>query len=445
MKDLSKVSTTQIISLSHNMTLGLLTIIAVVVGSKLLPFYLSPIVGLIGSSFLFSMLYTSKIRGGARCMLIPYSLFFCLIIYSFVSILVNVLYIWGLMKLPDEFIFFNDPYIPTLWLNPISFLTLLVIYIRRRRLRLCIDCRLKNGSHTVRGIYGSIVDTEKKFQLRNLIILSGVLTIICWSYYLIKYESINTNGRDSYIFFWITVLALGFDVLYFIYRYYNLYLDLKENNEIIYQSELRDMTAKTYLRFYVICDNKIFLDTEIQDPRNIEHTVIDSPFFTNRSVNGITLPEVKHIIKEMTGGKDGELRFFFGRRSPEFNQYSLLRYFYFLDGKPEDYPEMNVKGEWVDFDTIKLLYSKAPGQLGTLLVNDLSRLATIMVTEKTFNANGTRKVKLRSYQPTFDLHDVRETDLDFQDDKWIRISLFNSDTRFFKLKKIMRKLSFRDR
>lgn len=435
MIDLAKVSSHQILSLWKNVSVGLFALLAVIVISNLLPFYFAPIVSLLGASFLFTILYNSKTRRSSSCMIVPYAIFFCLINYSFLSILINVLYIWGWVRLPDEFIFFNDPYIPTLWMNPVGFLTLGVIYLRRRRLRLCIDCRMINGSHTARGVYGSIVDTEKRFQLKNLTIFAGILTVVVWTYYLIAYQSINTNGKDKYIFFWITIIAIVLDILYFFFRYYNLYLDLKENNELITPEELQDMTAKTYLRFYVICGNKVFLNKDLPDLSNPTHSGLDTPFFTNRSVNGITTPEVKQIIKEMTGGKEGSLRFFFGRRKPDLEKHSLLRYFYFLDGEPEDYPDMPLEGEWMDFEQVKLIYSKAPNLMGTLAVNDLTRLATIIVTEKTYHEDGNRKVKLKSYKPSFDLQDVRESKLNFQDDKWVKVAVFNADTRFFKLRK----------
>ena len=73
--------------------------------------------------------------------------------------------------------------------------------------------------------------------------------------------------------------------------------------------------------------------------------------------------------------------------------------------------------------------------MAELGVYDLSRLATIMLTEKIFDENGFRKSGIRSYSPTFNLLEVRKSKIDFQDDKWIEISLFNSDTSFYKLKR----------
>lgn len=435
MQDISKVSARQIFNLWKNVTLGLLTLLAVMVGSKLLPFYFAPIVGLAGASFLYTLLYNNKLHKGTSCLLIPYSLFFCLIIYSFVSILVNVMYIWGWMRVPDEFIFFNDPYIPALWMNPIGFFTLLIIYLRRNRLKLCMDCSMANGNHSTRGVFGSVISTEKKFQLKNLTMLAGLLTVVVWTYYLIKYQNINTNAKDFYVFFWITTITIVVDMIYFLYRYYNLYYDLKENGELITPEEIREMTTKSYFRFYVICGNKVYLDKDMQDLTNPLHIGMDTPFFIQKTGTRLTDDDAAEMARQLTGINNGELRYFFGQKAPDLEKHYVFRYFYFLDGHPEDYQNMKGKGEWVDFEEVKFAYSRMPEVMGTLAAYDLTRLATILITQKLFNENGTRKVKLKSYKPSFDLIDVRASNLDFQSDKWIKVSQFNADTRFYKWRK----------
>lgn len=435
MRDLSRVDGSLIFDICKNITVCLLTIIAVMVGSNLFPFYFAPIVGLVGAAFLFSLIYNNKFRGSVSCMITPYAIFFCLLAYSFISILANVLYIWDWLHLPDEFVFFNDPYIPALWGNPIVFLTLCVIFVRRRKLRLCVECRINNGRHTDRGVFGSILNTESRVQLRNLLVLFGMLTVVVWAYYLLGYESINTNAKDRYVFFWISVIGIGIDIIYFLYRYYNLYLDLKENDELISPEEMQGMTTKTYLRYYVICGNKVYLDPGSEDATIPNHYGIDTPFFTKRSAESVTTPLVEQTIHEMTGGKKGELRFFFGRKSPDLAKHIVLRFFYFLDGKPEDYEDMRMPGGWFDFEEVKMVYNQRPDLMATLAVNDLTRLATIVVTEKTYDEEGKRRNKLKSYSPSFDLIDVRDSDINFQEDKWMKVSEFNVDKPFFKIRK----------
>ena len=435
MKDLSKVDSSQIFDICKNIVVSLLIILGGMVASYILPFYFAPLIGLGCAAFLFTLIYNNKLRGGGNCMLVPYALFFCLISYSFLAILANVFFIWGWMRIPDEFVFFNDPYIPALWFNPIAFITLLIIYLRRKRLRLCIECRFTNGNHIDRGVFGSILNTESRAQLKNLVVIFGIISLITWVYYILEYQSINTNSKDRYIFFWIPIILIVVDLIYFMYRYYNLYLDLKENNELITPEEIRETSGKTYLRYYVICGNKVYLNPESEDATIPDHPSIDTPFFVHRNAHGVTIPEVKRTIKEMTGGKEGELRFFFGRKTPDIAKHFVLRFFYFLDGDPEDYMEMNAPGGWFNFEEVKEVYNERPDLMATLAVNDLTRLATIVVTEKTYKENGQRRNKLKSYRPSFDLIDVRNSSLNFQEDKWLKVSMFNVDTPFFRIKK----------
>lgn len=158
--------------------------------------------------------------------------------------------------------------------------------------------------------------------------------------------------------------------------------------------------------------------------------MIDTPFVTKRNVDGITTAEALEIIQRMTGVKGGELRFFFGREM-ELSKHRILRYFYFLDGDVGIYDNLDVDGDWVDFDEIKTIYSREPETMSRLLLIDLLRLVTVVLTQKLFDENGIRRLKLRSYQPLVSLSDVRENNYDFQDDKWIRISMYNSDSTGF--------------
>lgn len=438
MDDLRRVNSNQLYAFWKNLSIGLLAIIALMAFSHLLPFYAAPIVAFVVAAILYTMLYNNRISKDSSCMLITYIILYCTINYTIVTIIINVFTIWNIIKLPDEFLFLNDPYIPSLLMNPVCCVTCGIMYLRRNKLGVCQECRLRTGGLYERGKSGSIFKAEAHYQIRNLFYLFGILSVAVWAYYQFIYIRLALNSRDWYVFTWLTIIAFILDEVYFAARYYNIYLQLKENDEIITQEELQDMTAKTYLRFYVICDNKIFLDPHAVVPGMEHKEVLDTPFITRRSVNGIPIPEVRNIITRLTGVGDGELRFYYGRKSTDLKNHSLLRYFYFLDGKPEDYSDLPVDGEWVDFEDVKRLYTRTPGKFAPRAISDLSRLATIILTEKIFNERGERKIKLKSYSPSFNLHDVRESKLDFQDDKWVKISMFNSDTPFYRVRKLFR-------
>lgn len=433
MEDLAKVSSIRLYKLWRNLTVGLLSIVAMLTIVKMLPPYLSPIVSLLCAAALYTYIYENKAKQDNSCQIVPFAFLYSLVIYSFISISINMLNAWGVEHIPFELVFFTNPYIPSLILCPVCFFTLVYLNLNRRALRICMSCKsIRSGEYESEA--SGINRHEAHLQLKNLIGLFGFLSIVIWGYYLVFYVNINVNDRDWYIFTWTIVICVLLDELYFIIRYYNLYLDLKENDEIITPEQLNDISAKTYLRYYVICGNNLYVDSHTIDPKTPYKEVIDTPFFTKRSVNGISVSEVKSIIKKMVGF-DGELRFFYGRRSSEISNHNILRYFYFLDGDVSNYLQLNTDGEWMDFEKIKYLYANNPGRLSPITVSDTSRLATIILTEKIFNENGYRKSKIKMYNPSFNLLDVRKSSLDFQDDKWIKISLFNSDTPFYSLKR----------
>ncbi|MCH5235468.1 MAG: hypothetical protein J1E16_09245 [Muribaculaceae bacterium] len=434
MRDFGKINSNQLYGLWKNLTVCLLAVISTLVFSKILPYYLSPVVALLVASGLYMYIYNEKFATSRSCILPPITILYCIVAYAFLTIILNLMHVWGLFEMPHEFIFFTDPFIPALILNPVSFIVLLVMYLQKRKLRPCIECRSNRSFGGHRGAAG-LLKAEAHLQMKNFILLSGVLSLAVWLYYQFSYINVNINGRDDYIFTWLSVIGVFLDELYFSWRYYNLYLDLKESDELITPEELRDMTAKTYIRFYVVAGDKMYLTDHAVDSNGGKAEVWDTPFFTKQTMNGRLGDDVKSIIKRMTGVDDGELRFFYGRRSPDDNKHSLLRYFYFLDGDASDYPELDTPGEWVSFDKVKYIYSNQPNKMAEFAVYDITRLATIMLTEKIFDENGFRKSGIRSYMPTFNLLEVRKSKIDFQDDKWIEISLFNSDTPLYKLKK----------
>lgn len=434
MKELEKVNGQQLIAIYKNFAIGLLVLMGSLFLSRLLPFYFSPIVGLISAAVLYTFVYNNKLSKQSSCVMVPYSLFFCMIFYSFISIILNVLNIWNLIKIPQELSFFADPYIPALLLDPICFVTLLIVYLRRSNLTICTDCKLTKGLAIERGKLGEILASESKYQLVNLIWLSGILSVLVWAYYIGVYANININSRDWYVFLWLNLIFCLLDLLYFASRYYNIYLELKENGEIITEEELSDMTSKTYLRFYIICGNKIFLNAQTADPSTPNNQITDTPFVTKRNVNGITTQEVRDIAMRMSGIRDGELRFLFGRRSQDMMKHRLLRYAYFVNPEDGVCPVMKLNGEWLDFDFVKTVYNECPTGLSKTLLSDITRITTIIITQKLFDERGYRKIKAKSYTPTYDLVDIRKNNYDFQDDKWIRISMFNSDTRGFHIR-----------
>lgn len=442
MEDIRKVNSMQLYLLWRNFAIGLLCMAATLAGTHMLPFYMAPVVSLVICGVLFSMVINNQTSEHQGCTLVLLTIIYSLLGYTFTSIILVVFHMWG-VDVRHELVFFNEPYMPSLILLPILFAVSLFVLIFKNSLPLCRQCQHKGVMSRERSQFGYITDHETTLQLRNLTLLFGILSVVIWWYYLKVYVDVNQNGRDWYVFVWIVILGVLLDELYFMMRYYNLYLDLQEHNEIVTPDELRDMAAKTYLRYYVICGEYMYVDRNSFDRLNQVGGKLDTPFVSQRTVNGIPMSEVKNIIEKMTRQKGGELRFYFGRHLPGIDKHSLLRYFYFLDGSVADYADMGMPGEWVHFDEIKKIYSDHPLRIASTALNDISRMLTIILTERIYDEEGQRKNKITSYRQNLTLTDVRNTQLDLQDDKWVHISMFNSDTRFFRFKRWWRGISGR--
>lgn len=438
MEALRKVNSVQLYWLWRNFAIALLCMGGTIAATHMLPFYFAPVVSLLACGVLYTMIWNSRRSETPSDMTAAVAMLYALFLYTAISVAFVVMHVFKVYPFHDELIFFNEPYMPSLILLPSAFCTSLLMLISKTA-RKFIGTGLDEVCQE-RGYFALIAARENTLQLRNMVLLFLILSGVIWWYFLHIYVDVDLNGRDWYVFVWIVIFGVLIDEIYFIARYYNLYLDLKENDEIITPDELRDITAKTYIRTYAVCGEYMYIVRDAEDRLLQRKGVVDTPFVSKRNVNGVPTTEVRNIVEKMTGVKGGELKFFFGRHLEGQKQHSLLRYFYFLDGSPQDYPLLGNKGEWVNFNDLKLLYANKKEAMASTAVHDLSRLATIILTERVFDENGHRRNKIKSYRQHLSLADVRNTHIDLQDDKWIRIANFNSDAKFFRLKKALRGL-----
>lgn len=422
------------------MATSLLAVVATIAFTHLLPNFLAPVISLIFAGVLYSFAYTIKSEHSSSCSLMVYSFYIILIIYSCVIILLNLLHYFDLIDVGRKFMYFDSKtFIPTLIFMPVGFVSLIAIYLRNNELAVCKDCKIIRGDIYARGKLGIILNKESHYQLKNLIFLFGIISIIEWSYYLLLFYDSNINGRDKYVFFWIAIICFISDEIYFIFRYYNLYMDLNDNDEILTDQDMERMHNFIYLRVYIICKNNVYILPDAPSLDNPEVKVLDTPLFTK--VPAFELRDensVKRFIESQIGYDKGELKFYFRQVNHDANNGQRIdRYFYFIDDENGICPALKIDGQWIDYDIIQHIYSTHPTKLAPLSISDTTRLATIILTEKMFKENGQRKNKLKRYRPTFNLYDVRNSSLDFQDDKWLHVAMFNSDVKLYRLKKLL--------
>lgn len=438
LKELNKVNSRHVYMLWRNFALALITLFCTVLLTRLLPPIFAPIISTIACAILYVTIYNNAFSDSESCIVVPYMMFIVILAYTILTVLLNLLNIWGIVDIPSAMVFFDGYFVPGLILGPCGVIVGIIIYIRRHRLSICSECRLSNGAPIERGQTGLIFSRESTSQIKNLIAVFTIISCLCWGYYFFLFSDVSLTSRDIFVFSWTALVVYLVDVLIFGMRYYNLYLDLKENDEIVSPAELENISARTYLRFYVICGDSIYLyKRESMELRDEFRTVLDTPFFTRKMVSGIPEREVKTMIEEATGIKGGKLKFFFGRRVSDSGKHRMLRYFYFLPESLEECPaQLKRNGEWLSSERFKTIYNTRPLYLSSTLLSDMTRLATILITSKTFDENGERRTRLMQYRPSFNFSELRNSDIDFHGDLWLRVANNNADHRFFRFKKI---------
>ncbi len=433
MQNLRKINSKHLYSFWSNHIISLLTIMIVIVLSKYVPPRITPIIPLLTASIIYIYLNYNWNYNKTNCTLPLYTCFLCLIAFAFIMIISNLLYYFNFIHLNKEFLFLNTQYVPILTFAPVALITTTIIFLRVRKLNICINCKIKQGSIFERGKIGVIMRRQSLSQLKNYIVIFAILSIITLTYYFFFYVDININQRDRYIFVWVVIITFLIDIIYYLIRYYNIYTALKENDEIIEEAEIESLSTKTYLRFYVICNNYLYIIPQSDNEANLSK--IDTPFFIKNEFNSVNDTMALNMIKKASGINDGELKFFYGRADHNIEKYHIIRYFYFLNGKIEDYPQLSTPGRWIDYEKIKLIYYNSPNSLNDLFLADTDRVATILISMKKYDKEGNHRSRIINYTPSFNLIDIRKMNADFQDDMWIKIAIFNADSKFFKIKK----------
>lgn len=361
--------------------------------------------------------------------------------YLFTLISLNLLQILEIAELRPEFLFITPPLIPTMIFCPVCVFTLIIVYVRRKSVRVCYNCNLHNEK-LEQGLSMAFLNRESAFQLKNLICMFSFITALIWLYYLYGFDHTNINNRDKYVFVWTFIIIISLDIIYFTFRYTNLYQELNNSDIIITPTELNLLPVTTYIRYYVICNNSIYLkcDNIEKSGKERQFNKIASPFLISEKSTQISEEKILRNIRSLTGINNGQLKFFFGRVLPGISKIKIYRYFYFLDGEPDEYKTLKIEGKWIDFNKLKYIYATTPDRFSKITIRDITRLVTIFMTEKTFKENGNRRSKLKTYHPDFDISEVRHSQINLNDDKWIHIAEFNSDKPFYTLRKYWRKI-----
>lgn len=393
-----------------------------------------PIISLIEAMALYYYIQNSAVTA-PRCYLIVNICARALILSALVMIVINYFYSSGrIYRLFDEqALNVNIPFITTLIVAPSTLLMALLAVVRDQRQSFCRNCVRRYGSAAERGFIGGIYKREGYMQAVILSWLSGVTTVYTWLYYTFFYINVNINNPDIVVFAVVPVMFYLASLVYTALRYFGLlsYYSL----EVV--GSARQRGAITELRFIMVHDDSVFIGPS--DPQ-LSNSKLDTPFsltvkyrkevpddtatdyFCNLA--HVTTAQIKYLYTSESGNLDG----------------TILHYAAIIPNLEEFDADVYPEGRWHTFYQLKQMVNNK--ELAPLLRAELVRVYTIAMAWKTYDRNGKRLYKVKHYRPTFHLSQLPKLDVDFNDNRWLFVAANNEDRRFFRTRRLVKKLLF---
>lgn len=313
----------------------------------------------------------------------------------------------------------NGIYNPDLQVMPILFFApmaaAVLVWIRARGLRntFCRDCMARAGVTAEHSLLGGIYHREAGQQVKILMYVYTVLTVLEWGHYFTFFSNTNLSQLDYLIGVWIpaivfVVLLVGFSV-----RYYYLWRFMSGGEN----------RASTTIRFLVICGDKIL----VSGNGNGIDTIAQRSLPFCQSVSEITAIEIFRDIMKIPGGK---VRFLY-QSSDFMNLSNVLHYAAFVD-REDDVANSGIKGVWLELPQVQELFEI--NAVAPALMSEVGRIYTVVMAWKTYTRDGKRRYKVKYYLPTFRLRDMPDWDVDYNDPTWLFVSAINEDRLFYRIR-----------
>lgn len=405
-----------VLSLSLNAVLGL----GLFVTKKWLPFFVLLIL-------LVTMTMTKgfALKKMSVCYRIPGMNTMVLLVSALIMIIIDIIGmdwepVWIKPQPRNELI----PYVSTLIVYPVVFLISLWYIAIGRRTVACVHCQIRHGSHTERGLIAKLFEQESSIQLKVMCAMSGILSVVDWSYYFLYYINVNYNSPDIFFFAIIPTALTFLSIVYFYIRYTGMwrYYCFNPAMEAIHGTS-------TSLRVIVIVGDYLLLDL-------YNDRIVDTPVKSFVSFTSEMTPErAGQIFREITGVDAPMMRLAY--ESEETSTLAnTFHYLCFFDSIHE-IQGGKIQGQLYSYNrVIGMIRSKL---LAPELRSELERIYTVAMAWKTYTPEGRRIYPVKHYRPSFSFKDIKSYDVDYNDKRWLAITVNNEDSRFYRLRKLWNK------
>lgn len=331
------------------------------------------------------------------------------------------------------------PFLPILVTAPIAAIVSFCFLAQKTEPRVCQLCHMRYGNVVEHGFVGDLYRREWRYQTKLLGIACLLLGAVDWTYYIVHYVNVNLNRADCFFFMWMPILFYFLSVIYLGIRYYSLWMYYCHNDE----GHLIEKPSSTTIRFMVICKDRVLLDMCQTDAHFANGQIIkrfDTPAsYVLPYVENFSEEQAKSMFAEKTGIRNAEMRLMYA--SPDHVTYrNIFHFFAFIDDF-EETAESNLQGEWLSLGELRQLM--AQHLVGRDMCSEMGRIYRVAMAWKTYDREGNRLYKIKHYRPTFRLKDIRNWDVDYNDEEWLKVGSFNADSPLFRFRKIFNKIGER--
>lgn len=329
----------------------------------------------------------------------------------------------------------TTPLLPVLDIAPVAALVCLFNMLHLHNPRSCRSCRNRFGESMDRGLIGMLYSRESKIQIKSLFLISSLLAVASWVYYIIGYVTVNISKTDSYLFILCPVLCYALSLIYFGMRYYTLWVYYCQNNET---AKVIDRQGTT-IRYIVVCDDKLLLNIPPQTNDIIfsEDLKIDVPLKVSLPFREkVTEHDAHRYFIDASELKEADTRPIYTTCDPGMYK-NVFHYVAFVNDA--DKTAETLKGQWFTLQETNEMIRE--GMVSMTLASELSRIYTITMAWKAYDRSGHRLYEIKHYRPTFRLKDMHKWNVDYNDSTWLHVAEINEDKPFFRIRRFWHRLT----
>lgn len=412
------------LNLWRNWSLAFGAIIILIAVSLIVPRQFMPLVAL-GEAYLLNLLVridvSSPNYGCVLCVRVALKSLFWTSVVMFAFNLLLLIHAFGnyFWNLGYES---NFPLLVTLIVFPVTSVNAITTLSVGNKSAFCRRCRLRYGTYEEEGVMSQLFRRESRYQLILIAVISVVMTLVSWLYFIYRFSNVNLNASDRFFFVYLPIAIYVVSLVLMAVRSFQTLLVLQTDS---IDGGAVEGVAKV-VRFTVLSGDYILLKPNADN-------LFDVPYIIQLTPS--ELEQVNDVERLAVGlGLPNGFRLKYLFRTHGFRAGAgVVHYAIIYDADFKEYYADFEDGEWCSLDTVDR-YSSL-GQLSPQLTYALHRIHTITMAWKTYDRNGCRLYPIKHYRPTFRLRDLQEWTVDYDDLHWLSIAENNEDSRFFHIRR----------